>query len=172
MNVKYLIPFIEAAHEVIFAEAGCKMERGSLSLDKGPYKTHEVTVVLSLVGDVSGTVFYSMDIQTALNIVSGILGMDIPEFNALAQSGVAELGNVITGRASVKLSQAGYEATISPPTLMIGKEATISTLDRPRLVVPLNGEVGSLLIQLALMETSITGMTADQIPVPEAPHPD
>jgi CheY-specific phosphatase CheX len=37
------------------------------------------------------------------------------QLRCLAQSGIAELANVITGRASVKLSQAGYEATISPP---------------------------------------------------------
>jgi chemotaxis protein CheX len=57
---------------------------------------------------------------------------------------VAELGNVITGRASVKLAEAGYEAVISPPTLLSGKGATISTLDFGRLVVPLNSECGSL----------------------------
>lgn len=169
MNVQYLIPFIEAAHEVIFAEANCRMDRGQLSLDNGPYKTMDITVVLNLVGDVKGTVFYSMPVGTALKIVSAIMGEKIEEFDALAQSGIAELGNVITGRASVKLSSAGYEATISPPTLMIGKDATISTLDRPRLVVPLQGDIGSMMIQLALTESGTGGVTVAHIPVPDAP---
>jgi chemotaxis protein CheX len=169
MNVKHLIPFIEAAYEVILAEAGYKMRRGGLSLDKGPYLTDEITVIISLVGDASGTVFYSLSGKTALNIVSVILGEPLHELDALAQSGIAELGNVITGRASVKLAQAGFESTISPPTLMIGEGAVISTLDLPRLIVPLEGEPGNLVIHLALQESRSKGANAATLPVPLAP---
>jgi len=169
MNIKYLTPFIEAAYEVILAEAGYKMKRGGLSLDKGPYLTDEITVIISLVGDVVGTVFYSLNGKTALNIVSVILDEPLSELDALAQSGIAELGNVITGRASVKLAQAGYESTISPPTLMIGEDAVISTLDLPRLVVPLEGDAGKLVIHLALQESRVKGANAGTLPVPAAP---
>jgi len=72
MNVKYLIPFVDAAYEVLKAEAHYQMKRGQLSLEKGPYITEEVTVLLSLVGDITGTVFYSMSIHTVLNIISVI----------------------------------------------------------------------------------------------------
>lgn len=170
MNIKYLTPFIEAAYEVILAEAGFKMRRGNLSLDKGPYLTDEVTVIISLVGDVSGTVFYSLNGKTALTLVSVILDEPLTELDALAQSGIAELGNVITGRASVKLAQTGFEATISPPTLMIGEDAVISTLDLPRLVVPLESEAGNMTIHLALQESRIKGASAATLPVPAAPY--
>lgn len=169
MNVKYLIPFVDAAYEVLQAEAHVQMKRGQLALDKGPYITDEVTVIISLVGDVMGTVFYSMNSKTVLKIVSVILGEPLNELNVLAQSGVAELGNVITGRASVKLSQAGFETTISPPTLMIGKGAMISTLDLPRLIVPLEGEPGMMVIHLALLESSNKGISSAKLKVPSAP---
>ena len=169
MNVKYLIPFVDAAYEVLKAEAHYQMKRGQLSLEKGPYITEEVTVLLSLVGDITGTVFYSMNIQTVLNIISVILGEELTELDALAQSGIAELGNVITGRASVKLSHTGFESTISPPTLMIGKGATISTLDLPRLVVPLEGVAGKIVIHLALQEAQTKGANAALLAVPPAP---
>jgi chemotaxis protein CheX len=169
MNVKYLIPFVDAAYEVLKAEAGFSMKRGQLSLDKGPYVTEEITVILSLVGDIMGTVFYSMNSQTTLNIVSGILGEEIKELNQLAQSGIAELGNVITGRASVKLSQSGFESTISPPALMVGRGATISTLDLPRLVVPLEGAPGKMIIHLALVESATKGINAANLKVPSTP---
>jgi chemotaxis protein CheX len=42
---------------------------------------------------------------------------------------------VITGQATIKLSQAGYESQISPPTLIEGKDVEISTLDFQRIVV-------------------------------------
>lgn len=170
MNVKYLVPFIDAAYEVLQAEANFEMKRGKLSLTKGPYITDEITVIISLIGDVIGTVFYGMNGETALQIISVILGEKLEEMDALAQSGIAELGNVITGRASVKLSKTGLESTISPPTLMIGKGAMISTLDIPRLVMPLRGEPGNIIINIALIESRKSGLTSAQLQVPQAPE--
>jgi chemotaxis protein CheX len=152
MNVKFLNPFIEAAYEVLRAETHLELKRGDLNLEKEPYITDDVTVIVSLVGQVEGNVFYSMNEAMALDLATRILGEPINEFNTLAQSGTAELGNVITGRASVKLSEAGFESNISPPTLLRGAGAVISTLDYARLVVPLICPSGKLVIHLALRE--------------------
>ncbi len=169
MNVKFLNPFVEAASEVLLAETQFPMERGNLQLDKEPFVTEEVTVIISLVGQVEGNVFYSMSQKVALTLASRIMGEIFYEFNPLAQSGIAELGNVITGRASVKLAQAGYNATISPPALLEGKGATISTLDFPRLIVPLAGECGLVVIHLALRESTRRVVSTPTLPVPEKP---
>ncbi len=169
MKVQYLIPFVEAAYEVLKAEANTPMRRGDLSLDKGAYYTDDVTVIISLVGDIEGIVFYGFTTQAALNIASNMLGEKVKEMDSLAQSGIAELGNVITGRASVKLSRNGFQSTISPPTLLLGKGATISTLDFPRVVVPLTSEIGVVTIHLALREASRQGANAALLKVPVAP---
>lgn len=164
MNVKFLNPFVESALEVLQVETGYKVSRGEIRLDKEPYVTDDVTVIISLVGCVEGNVFYSMRQETALALASRILGEPLNEFNNLAQSGIAELGNVITGRASVKLSQAGFESTLSPPSLLSGKGATISTLDYARLVVPMEGECGPLVIHLALREGAYRYFKTAQTP--------
>jgi chemotaxis protein CheX len=169
MKVQYLIPFVEAAYEVLKAEVNIPMERGDLSLDKGAYLTDDVTVIISLVGDIEGIVFFGFSNFAALNIASSMLGETLTEMNGLAQSGIAELGNVITGRASVKLSQSGFQSTISPPTMLMGKGATISTLDFPRVVVPLTGQIGRISIHLALREAVRQGANAALLRVPTAP---
>ncbi len=169
MNVKFLNPFIEAAFEILKAEAGIEAERGPLGLEQNEYKTDDITVIIALVGAVEGTVYFGMSNETAILLVSKMIGENIEEFNTLAQSGIAELGNVITGRASVKLSKAGYEATISPPTLLLGKDATISTLDFARIVVPVLFGGVNLNIHLALREGKNQGQTTAQIPVPAKP---
>lgn len=87
-----------------------------------------------------------------MHFVSKILGQDFAEFNALAQSGVAELGNVISGRATIRFSEAGYKSNISTPTVLNGKGVEISTLDFPRVVVPLETQHGLLTVHLALRE--------------------
>lgn len=169
MNVKFLNPFIEAAFEVLKAEAGIDAERGPLGLDQNEYKTDDITVIIALVGAVEGTVYFGMSNNTAIQLVSKMIGENITSFNNLAQSGIAELGNVITGRASVKLSISGYEVTISPPTLLLGKGATISTLDFARIVVPVNFNDMSINIHLALREGRLKGQTTAQIPIPVKP---
>jgi chemotaxis protein CheX len=106
-----------------------------------------------------------MSAETGCYLAGQILGEPVNEFDMLAQSGIAELGNVITGRASIKLSQSGFESTISPPTLLLGKGATISTLDYIRLTVPMTGKCGTLVIHLALREGRDKNFSAARVPV-------
>jgi chemotaxis protein CheX len=153
MNVKFLNPFVEAANEVLIAEMNINASRGPLSLQKSALTTDDVTVLISLVDQLQGVVLYGLSYETALRFVSLMMGQEFKEFDNLAQSGIAELGNVITGRATVKLSEAGYRTNISPPTLVSGRGVQISTLDFPRLVVPLQTSLGDLTVHLAVRES-------------------
>jgi len=152
MNVKFLNPFIDAAIEVLQAEVNLKVNRGGLDLQKSALTTDDVTILIHLVGGVYGLVLFSMPETTGMRIVSSIMGQEFTQFTSLAQSGVAELGNVITGRATIKLYQAGFQSNISPPAVITGKGVQISTLDFPRIVVPLSTDMGNLTIHLALRE--------------------
>jgi chemotaxis protein CheX len=152
MDVRAINPFLEAAIEVLHAETGFDLERKGLTLDHQPYQTEDVTILLAMVGMVSGTIFYAFPFETAYALVSQMMGEEVSELDHLGQSALAELANVITGKASVKLSQQGYDTSISPPTLLVGREALISTLDFPRLVVSMSGACGPLSIHLALRE--------------------
>jgi chemotaxis protein CheX len=91
-----------------------------------------------------------MSQATALRIVSRVMAQEFAEFDAIAQSGIGELGNVITGRASGLLSEAGYPSNITPPALVIGEGTMITTLDLVRLVMPLETDVGPLEIHVVL----------------------
>ena len=152
-NVKFMNPFVEAAADVLEKEVSAKVERGTLSLQKSSLTSDQITVLLSLVGQVQGVVLYGLSIKTAMNLVSRMMGQEFTEFDNLAQSGVAELGNVITGAATVKLSKEGFAAEISPPTLVQGEGIQISTLDFPRVVVQLKTEMGDITVHLALRES-------------------
>ena len=162
MNVKFLNPFVEAAYEVFQMETQIKVTLGELTLEKEPYYSDDLTVIISLIGNVVGNVIYSMSELTALGLVSRMMGESITELNGLAQSSIAELGNVITGRASMLLSRAGYESILSTPTLLLGKGAVINTLDFASLIVPLISEIGTVTIHIALREGSQNIFNASQ----------
>lgn len=152
MKVKFLNPFVDSACEILKLELNENVERGDLHLENGLYVTDDVTVILSLIGLVEGTVFYSMSKDFAIQMASKLMDGTFNTLDKLVQSGIAELGNVITGRASMKLAAAGYETNISTPSLIMGRGATISTLDHPRLIVPLITSMGAVTIHLALRE--------------------
>ena len=153
MNVKFLNPFVDAAVDVLKAEAKANISKGTITLQKSALTTDEVTVLINLVGQVQGVVLFGLSEKMGMNIVSMMMSQEFTEFDNLAQSGVAELGNVISGRATVMLAEAGFKSTISPPTMIKGKGVQISTLDFPRIVVPLNCEYGEMVIHLALRES-------------------
>jgi chemotaxis protein CheX len=150
MRAEIINPYLHAATEVLTSELGSAPRRGSIGLQRSAYTSDDVTAVVGVTGDVSGMVLFAMAESTARGIVSKMLGQDFDEFDALAQSGVAEIANVITGRAAVLLSEAGFSSDLAPPMLLVGRGATISTLDVQRLVIPMDTDFGRVEIQVAV----------------------
>jgi len=158
--VNFLNPFLKAATVVLASEVGAQVDRGAVTLENTSYTPQDVTVLLSIVGDVQGIVLYSMDIQMVVAMVSQMLGEEQEEFNDLAQSGIAEMGNVITGVVTTYLAEAGYRCSISVPTLVIGRGTMLSTLNFKRMVIPLITELGHMSIHVALREDSGRGLAS------------
>jgi len=152
VKVEFVNPFIEAAKRVIETETQGEVQRGPLSLYTSPYTTRDVTTMVAVTGRVQGLVLYSMPDNTARGIVSAMTGQPFNELNDLAISGIAELGNVITGTATISLAEAGFPSRIAPPVVIIGNGTKISTLDIQRLVVPLSTRFGLVEVQVALKE--------------------
>jgi chemotaxis protein CheX len=150
MRAEFINPFLQAATEVLESELGSKPSRGSVGLQRSAYTSDDVTAVVAVTGDVAGMVMFAMTEDTARAMVSRMMGQDFPEFDALAQSGIAEIGNVVTGRAAVLLAEAGFPSDLAPPMLLVGRGTMISTLDVQRLVIPLETDLGKIEIQVAL----------------------
>lgn len=154
MVVKIVNAFVEAAHEVLLSEAALHTTRGDLNLTEAALTTEDITVIIGLVGNITGSVIYSFTEPIALDILGRMMGEPVSKIDNLAQSGLAELGNVITGRASIKLEKIGCEIKISPPMLLVGHGTALSTLDLPRLSAPLHTETGTIGLHLAVREAS------------------
>ena len=154
MRAEFINPFLNAACEVLESELGSTPKRGNIGLQRSAYTSDEVTAVVAVTGTIGGMVLYSMTEATARASVATMMGQEFPEFDALAQSGIAEIGNVITGRAAVLLADAGFPSDLAPPMLVVGRGTMISTLDVQRLVIPLETDFGRIEIQVALKETA------------------
>lgn len=142
-----------AAKGVLEQELGGEVGRGQISVEKGDFAAGEITAVVGVTGALSGAVMYRMSEATALAIVGQMMSQEFTELDALARSGIGELGNVITGRAGVLLEKAGISADIAPPMLIVGRGGIMSSLDIARLVVPMTTRVGDIDLQIALKKT-------------------
>jgi len=150
MHKDILEVFIDAADTVLRTEIGIPVFGGVPEWERNLYLSDEVTVLVNLLGDVSGQAIYGMKIATAQAIISRILGQDIDGFDELARSGIGELGNVITGQAGSRLAHLGLTVGISVPMLLLGAGSRISTLSNERFVVPLETELGMIRFDLAM----------------------
>lgn len=160
MRAEFINPFLQAATEVLETELGSAPRRGSVGLQRSAYTSDEVTAVVAVTGSIAGVVMFAMTEATARAMVSRMMGQDFEEFDALAQSGIAEIGNVITGRAAVLLSEAGFPSDLAPPMLLVGRNTLISTLDVQRLVIPIETDLGKVEIQVALKFSTATARRA------------
>lgn len=153
MKAEFVNPFVSAAFKVLQTETRSEVTKGTVSLQDSPLVSDEVTVLIGVVGRAQGLVLYGMSDKTAKGIVSVMTGEQISVFDSLAESAVAELGNVITGLASGELEQAGFPCKIAPPSVVVGKGTSISTLSIKRLVIPLGTSYGDITVHVALRET-------------------
>lgn len=154
MKVEYVNPFIESASNVLLEVANLRSVRGKLLKKDLNTPFRDVCAILGVIGKVNGQVIYGFDESTAKGVVSRMMmGAEVIEFDEMARSALGELGNIITGKASVQLETAGYPIEISPPTLVMAKNVRISSLHIPMIVVPLDTECGEIDIYVGLQES-------------------
>ncbi len=152
MKADIINPFLTSAMDILKTEAKTEVNRGNISLADARWTTQEVTVMISVIGTVEGTFQVGLSEDTSINITSVMLGEQVPEFNKWVLSAMGELGNIIAGQALAKLEYLGYLSDIGPPTILYGKPARVSTLDRKKLQIPLETSLGLVEISVCLKE--------------------
>mgnify|MGYP006371212329 FL=1 len=151
-RVELIGPFVEAAARVIQQECGEQVQRGQLHRVRSPQTNNEVSALIAITGGVAGLVIYSMTQDAALGFASKMIGEPLSELDALGQSAIAELANMITGQAGIALEKNGFPSDMSPPVRLLGKGSTIATLNLTRLLVPLVVSFGEFTIDIAVKE--------------------
>jgi len=152
MRVEFVNPFVCAAFSVFETVTGTRPERGQLALRNTTFTTQQVTVMAGVSGQVCGTALYGMSVVTAQKVASAMIGAEVTSLDDMAWSALSELGNMITGNAITLLSQNGYVADITPPSIIKGVEVEVATRS-PAIVVPLSTPFGQIEINVAIEET-------------------
>ena len=80
----------------------------------------EVSVSVGFVGDMSGQVVLGMSRAVALEMAGTLLMAPLADFDEIAQSGMAEVGNMVAGACATALAEQGPAINITVPTLISG----------------------------------------------------
>lgn len=152
MRVEYINPFVESAFDVLSEVLGTGIKRGELYLKATSQPVLGAAAIIGLTGDVEGRVLLDMSKETGLQIASAMNGENLSEMDDLAKATIAELANMIAGRAVTKLHDLGFMFDLSPPSLITGDNMVVSDNGVEALIVPLELEQGKLEINVAVRE--------------------
>lgn len=142
MEAGFVNSFIKAADEVFPMVTGKKLERGRPYVKENPFSADTVAVVVGVTGDVQGQVVFSFKNGCAKKVAGAMCCMEVAELDELATSAVAELCNMISGRAAMNLDEiTGKKAVISPPAVLVGESMKVF-VKPPILCVPFTGPEG------------------------------
>ncbi|MEW6523242.1 MAG: chemotaxis protein CheX [Bacillota bacterium] len=154
LKASFINPFIKAASEVLRAECSLTARRGQLRIATSKATSAEVTVIVGVTGDLQGIVLYGMSERTAKALAAIMSNIQVPIFDSMAESAIAELGNMITGLATSGLEAEGYLCQLTPPTIVSGRGVIISTINIQHLVIPVETDHGGLEINVAIRNGS------------------
>jgi chemotaxis protein CheX len=132
MDVKYILPFLESIKSVLEQFGVDQVKRGQLAKNHIMHVNNDITAVVGMVGQVRGNIAYSMSEDTAQRIVSAMMmGMPVIELDEMGRSAIGEFANMVTGNASILLSNSGLEVDVTPPSIIFGRNVffIISTVD-------------------------------------------
>jgi len=98
------------------------------------------------------SVVISFPEATFLKVMSGMLGEEYLELNQDILDGAGEITNIIFGQAKVILNGKGYGIKTALPSVVHGKDHTVSSHDLmgQSVVVPFESNSGKFFVEICL----------------------
>ena len=153
MNVAFINPFIEATLRSLEMMASITAEKVGLEVKDDHITAYEISSIIGITGETSGSVIISMPERLACKIASNMLMEEITEMNRSVEDAIGEIGNIVVGDARRSLMQDGHSLNISIPTVVIGAGHRISRPGNiPCIAIPFSTEFGDFEVNVGLKE--------------------
>ena len=151
MNVKFINPFLEGTISVLQTMAFIEATAGKPYLKKDNVAKGDVTGIIGITGQATGTISVSFDSGSILKIVSSMFGEDITQLTAEVSDAVGELTNMISGQARRNIEASGKKLEAAIPSVITGKNHTIAHVtDCSVVAVPFATDGGSFTVEMCL----------------------
>ena len=139
MDAKLVNPFVDAFTTVMPQIGFHEPKRLKMNVRDKNAISKGVSVIVGVTKQIRGNVVYNMSEETAKFIASTMMmGMPVAEFDAMAQSAISEMSNMLTANAATNLTRMGLEVDISTPSLSIGENFQVKISDSQYLTVEMD----------------------------------
>ena len=152
MDVKYISPFVDAVAKVMPEIGFQNIRRGRLTVgEDNKINSLGVMVVVGITHEIKGNIAYNFTLEAAKKITSTMMmGMPVENFDQMAESALAELGNMLTARAAIIFEQNNIKIDISPPNVIVGQNCT-SMVSAKRIVVEMFADDIPMAVNIAIV---------------------
>lgn len=137
-------PFIQATLDILKMMASMEAVSGKPYVKKNHVAKGDVSAVVGVTGDKTGTIAVSFSRPCAIALVKGMLGDDIQDIIQDTQDAVGEVTNMVSGQARAALVELGITLQGSTPTVIMGDGHLIRHMSaNPVVAIPFttpNGE--------------------------------
>ncbi len=151
MDVRFINAFIEGTLNVTRTMAMVSPVPGKPYLKKDALANGDVSGIIGLTGDVTGSMALSFSAKAILKIVSNMLGEEITEINRDIKDAVGEITNMISGVARQELEKASLNVSAAIPTVVSGEDHSIMhVLGGPSIIIPFEMEDGPFVVDICI----------------------
>jgi chemotaxis protein CheX len=151
INAEYVNPFLEAASAVFKSIMNVDLRRGKLVIKESPLPSMEVSIIIGITGGVTGEVVYSMEFSMVNKIAQTLApGLTESQLKHEYKDIIGELANMITGNAMNLFASSGKKIDMTTPTVVEGRDYTITMIKQTTLGINLYSPMGQLEMNIAL----------------------
>ncbi|MDR2076836.1 MAG: chemotaxis protein CheX [Desulfovibrio sp.] len=152
-NLDIARPFVRSTIEILSLMAGINASAGTPYVKKGVVAEGDVSAIVGVTGDRTGSIAVSFTKPCAVALVKGMLGEDIQDALQDIQDAVGEMTNMVSGQARAGLRELGLTLSGSTPTIIIGDGHTIRHVSRsPVIAIPFTTPDGGFTVEFCFEE--------------------
>ncbi|WP_432798391.1 chemotaxis protein CheX [Poriferisphaera sp. WC338] len=153
MNQSYIIPFMKSVQNVFETMLQLPVQINEPSLKAESTPSFDVSGIIGMSGDVSGTIVLSFPTATAERIVSIFTGMEMSSTHEDFADAVGELVNMVSGGAKAQFVD--KNVSITCPSVVVGSSHQIhGQKDLTLVEIPCSSDCGEFSVEVGIRQTA------------------
>ncbi|MCK5686213.1 chemotaxis protein CheX [bacterium] len=143
-------PFVEGALHILDTTAFVKVKPESPFLKKNSKALGDISGVMEVSGDLTGSAAISFSEKSILGVVSAMFGEEMTKIDEEITDAVGEISNMVAGHVTTKLAEMGKKVKVKLKEVTIGSDSKINHVEGVDhvLAVPFKTTKGKLVIEI------------------------
>ncbi len=154
MDAAMVNPFIEGTLYILDTTASVKAMAGTCYVKTDTLTPGDISAVLSITGDLTGSACLCFTEKSILGIVSAMFGEPMTRMDEEIVDAVGEIGNMVSGHVTTKMTEMGKNVGVKLQAVKTGREHGAAHAGRV-LVLPFKTTKGDLFIEVCFQGAAV-----------------